>query len=90
MEEHPDHIDIRLRRAFRLLTSRVPTPAEASILTKMYNEQREHFTQSPEDAIALLDTGMSPRDSELPVDDHAAMTIVVEALMNFDECMMKH
>jgi len=89
IHKHPAHLNIRLQTAFRLLTSRMPTSAEEAILKRMYNEQREHFEQSNEDAAALLDTGSSPRDSDLPEDEHAAMTIVVQALMNFDECMTK-
>ncbi len=90
IHEHPDRVDARLQIAFRMLTSRLPTSAELAILERMYNEQREHFAQATDDAIALLDTGVSPRDPDLASDDHAAMTVVVEALMNFDECMTKH
>lgn len=90
IQEHPDEIAARLSMAFRLLTSRTATEKETEILQQMYEEQREHFAAATEDALALLETGASPRDESLSAEDHAAMTVVVEALMNFDESMTKH
>lgn len=90
IHEHPEDVEARLPIAFRLLTSRTPTEKETEILRQMYDEQREHYVTATEDAVALLNTGASPRDENLPAEDHAAMTVVVEALMNFDESMTKH
>ena len=87
--QHGDAIDLRLQSAFRLLTSRVPSPKEQAILLRLYNEQRDHFAASPNDATAFLAVGDSPRNDELNPADHAATTVVVKALMSFDECVTK-
>jgi hypothetical protein len=79
----------RIREAFRLLTSRLPTDRELRILLQLYGEQREHFAKSPDDALAFLKIGEAPRDESLSPADHAATSVVVEAIFNFDECVTK-
>jgi hypothetical protein len=79
----------RIRTAFRLLTSRLPTDRELRILLQLYEEQREHFAKSPDDALAFLKIGEAPRDESLSPADHAATSVVVEAIFNFDECVTK-
>lgn len=89
MHEHPEDITEGLPVAFRLLTSREPSEREQNILRQMFEAQRAHYEGANEDAIALLDTGASPRDCELSAADHAALTVAIAALMNFDESMTK-
>jgi hypothetical protein len=40
-------------------------------------------------AKALLKIGESPRDARLPVADHAALTVVAQAVMNLDDCLTR-
>ena len=87
IQQKGDDIDQRYQNAFRLMTSRTPTDREQAILSKLYHEQRDHFRASPSDASALLAIGDSPRDTQLNATDHAATTVVIKALMNFDECV---
>jgi hypothetical protein len=82
-------VEARLNTAFRLLTSRVPTAKEKEILKRLYDEQREHYANHRPDAAKLLATGESPRDQKIDLVDHAAMTMVVNMLMSFDECVTK-
>jgi hypothetical protein len=82
-------VDARLSTAFRLLTSRVPTAKEMEILQRLYNEQRGHYASHLPDATKLLATGEAPRDQKIDVVNHAAMTVVVNTLMSFDECVTK-
>jgi hypothetical protein len=89
IKEHRDAPDKRIQSAFRLLTSRAPTDRERQILLQLYTEQREHFAKSPEDAGAFLKTGDTPRDQTLDPADHAATTVLVATLLNFDECVTK-
>ena len=89
MGQHGDDIEARLRTAFRLLTSRVPSPQEQAILTRLYQDQRAHFTAVSADAVALLTVGDTPRNDKLNAADHAAMTVVIQTLMSFDECVTK-
>jgi len=89
IQQHADSVDARLDAAFRLLTSRTATEKETAILRRLYQEQQARFSASPADATALLTVGDSPRNDKLNVTDHAATTIVIQALMNFDECVTK-
>jgi hypothetical protein len=81
--------DDRLTYAFRLLTSRRPTPREVASLQALYAAEHQQYTARPDDARALLALGEHPRDPALPLPDVAALTIVVNTLMNYDEAYMK-
>lgn len=76
-------------RAFRTLTSRSPSDDEIIVLVSMYDGQQSRFRDHQQAALDLLAIGQSPRDESIPAADHAALTIVVLALMNHDECVMK-
>ena len=79
----------RLTTAFRLATSRYPSARELDLLGQMYHEQRARFEKQPALAEALLKTGDSPRDTKLPAVEHAALTVVTQAVMNLDDCVTK-
>lgn len=89
IKQHPSSVDSRLASAFRLLTSRTPTEKETAILVRLYGDQKSYFAAAPTDATALLTVGDSPRDDKLNAADHSAMTVVIQALMSFDECVTK-
>lgn len=89
IQQHPESVDNRLNTAFRLLTSRASTDKEANILRRLYQDQQARFSASPADAIAMLTVGDSPRNDKLNAADHAATTVVIQAVMNFDECVTK-
>jgi hypothetical protein len=55
----------------------------------MYHEQKERFVQKPQLAEALLKIGDSPRNTRLPAADHAALTVVTQAVMNHDDCVSR-
>ena len=75
--------------AFRWLTSRWPTEPEARILERMFERQRARFAGAPAEAEALLKVGEAPRDVTIDLADHAALSVVVGALFNHDECVTK-
>jgi hypothetical protein len=79
----------RLTTAFRLATSRHPSERELAVLTRLYREQKERFQKSPRLAEALLKVGESPRDAGLPAAEHAALTVVAQAVMNLDDCLSR-
>jgi hypothetical protein len=89
IQQHPDSVDARLQAAFRLLTSRAPTERETAILSRLYRDQQTHFAATTANATALLTVGDSPRDMKLNPTDHAAMTVVVQTLLSFDDCVTK-
>jgi hypothetical protein len=85
LKEFPRNEAARNREAFRRLTGREPDKTEAQILAQLFAEQREEFKFDSEGAKKLLSTGASKWDETLPLDEFAAMTTLVNAIMNFDE-----
>lgn len=77
----------RLTWAFRVVTARAPTARELARLRDYLVQQQAHFSDSPEDAAALLSVGASMRDGSLAVADHAAWTMVANLLLNLDEVL---
>lgn len=78
-----------IRTAFRLMTSRTPSAKETDLLSRLYQDQKTHFEANPDSTKAFLSVGDSARDEQLDSAQHAALTVVVQELMNFDECVMK-
>ncbi|MEO8078622.1 MAG: DUF1553 domain-containing protein, partial [Acidobacteriota bacterium] len=75
----------RNREAFRALVGRAPDETESDILARLFAEQRELFARNTGDAAKLLAVGESKSDATLPPVVVAAMTTVVNAIMNYDE-----
>ncbi|MFT4565135.1 MAG: hypothetical protein ACI9FN_000083 [Saprospiraceae bacterium] len=83
------NLEKRITTAFRLLTSRKPTKEQLNLLELLYQEEEARFQQTPKAAIQYLQTGQfAPMDS-LPPISLAAMSLVVNTIMNFDEFYMK-
>jgi hypothetical protein len=75
--------------AFRRAVGRTPRQEEAEVLQRLSREQLELFEADPTAVMALLGTGDAPRDEALPAAQIAAAAVVVNALLNFDACVMK-
>jgi hypothetical protein len=84
-----DNISLCIGNGFRLLTSRTPSPSELETLTRLYYEQKRHFEAAVDDAKLFVAIGDSPRDEQLDAAKVAAMTVVMNTLMSFDECVTK-
>jgi hypothetical protein len=69
--------------------SRRPDAREAEILTALYEEQRTYFAAHPEEAEALLAVGQRAADPGLDPVSAAAATMLAQALLNHDECVVK-
>jgi hypothetical protein len=89
LKRFPKDEAARNREAFRALAGRAPDKAETKILAKLYAEQKAEFAQNPEGAKKLLNIGASKRDETLPPAEFAAMTTLVNAIMNFDEFVVQ-
>jgi hypothetical protein len=74
---------------FRTLTSRRPSASEHKTLHVFYERQRARFANNPDRAGELLCVGDTPTNAELPKEQLAAMTMVANILMSFDEAVMK-
>ena len=73
--------------AFYRLTSRRPDPDELAIMTDLFDVQLAEFSTQPEQAAAFLSIGQAPTSGQVPADQLAAGTIVVNALMNLHESL---
>lgn len=76
--------------AFRTTTSRFPESYERDSLIRLHKEYLEEFQSKPENAEKLLSAGESPRDTDLPVADLAAWTMVCHLLLNLSETVTQN
>ena len=81
--------DARIRYAFRLALSRNPSPAEAMVLLKTFEQRRAKYQQDRAAAKALLSHGDSARNESLNEPELAAWTAVMSLLLNLDEAITK-
>jgi hypothetical protein len=79
----------RLAYGFRLLTARIPGPAEMQVMRKNLNFHRDYFNSQPERAHSLLKQGDSPRDPALKPSELAAYASVASLMLNLDEVVTK-
>lgn len=89
LKEHAGETEPVLSAMFRMVTSRVPTAAEAQVLENLFEQQLALFTQHPDQAKDYLTVGELQIDPQLNPVQLAAMTAVANALLNFDECVVK-
>lgn len=75
--------------AFSALTARKPVPDELQLLENRLVATREQFREDPQSSTALLSVGESPRDGTIDVAHHAALTTIINTLMNLDEFLVK-
>lgn len=87
---HPEDNQQLLRDMFYWLTSRPPDAQQLALIVQMFEEQLEHFAAHPESAAEYLAIGDSPRDKRVAVPRLAALTVVANALFNYDECVILH
>ena len=79
----------QLAWVFPLVTGRHAGERELTVLTQMYEEQSKLFAGDPSSAERLLNMGDARGDATLPVTDRAAATVIAQALLNFDETLMR-
>jgi hypothetical protein len=89
LTEGGDSAETRLTFAFRLATSRTPTPSELAMLKTSLQKYTERFRQSPGAAEQFVSQGEAPRNKSLDVVDLAAHTAVASILINMDESISK-
>ncbi|PHS02364.1 MAG: hypothetical protein COA78_21515 [Blastopirellula sp.] len=89
IERHPEDIDAQLVDMFRLLTSRKPSDPELTLLRELFDSELAHFTDHPDEAKKYLENGDSRIDAKLNKIAVAALAVVTNTVMNFDECVTK-
>ena len=86
---HFEQLDDQLTFSFQSLVTRVPDSRELDVLRRLYDQQYAIFAEQPDEAQQLLSIGDLVVDEELNPIALAAMTMVTEGLMSFDETVMK-
>ena len=78
-----------IKNAFYKITSREAKSAEINLLSDIYNSELTRFKENENDADALLSIGYSNHDEDLDKSNAAALTVVVNAILNLDEAKYK-
>jgi hypothetical protein len=78
-----------LALGFERLTSRPPDAREQTILRDMHAAQTAWYNDHPEEAAKFVALGQSKVDASLPAVDLAAMTAVINALLDYDNTVVK-
>jgi len=87
--EYQGDVEKMIVGGWRLCLSQNPSPVEIEILSRLYREQLDYFRAHPAEAESLLKLGNSPRAQDIPVPEAAAATILSQALLNHDFCVVK-
>ncbi|MDI9636649.1 PSD1 and planctomycete cytochrome C domain-containing protein [Kamptonema cortianum] len=86
----PGNDQKRLAVMFERVTGRLPAPNEQVWLLDFLNRQRKSFEAQPGAAEKSLMVGESPRDTNLPANEHAAWTLLANLILNLDEALTQH
>jgi hypothetical protein len=88
---HEGGITLMDRATFimRSLTSRYPGERERAALESLYREQYDDFRSGVSDARKLLAVGDAPVDSGIEPAECAALTVLAQVVLNYDETVMK-
>ena len=84
-----DDANQQMDYAFRLCTSRQPTPAERQRLVALYEQQLKSFEHDTQSAEELVNQGAAERPANLDVRKLAAWMMVANVLLNLDETITK-
>lgn len=79
----------RIRKAFRMTTSRMPKAEELEVFRALLEESRNSFQSNPADAKALIAMGEYPVGQGIDQLELAAYTIVTSAILNLNESISK-
>jgi hypothetical protein len=75
----------QIRFGFRLVLCRDPKHIEAAELRELYDKTHDFYGENPDQAKQLLSVGERPRNANLDLATHAALTFVATTLFNLDE-----
>lgn len=89
LREEAGGVRAQIARGYRLLTSRPPDAEEVALLANLYEEELRAFEADRGSALDLLAVGEYPRDERLDPAQLAALTVVANTMMNFDEAVIK-
>lgn len=88
--EAPDAtFEERLNRAFIQATARPADAIRTRLMKALYQSQKEHFTQNPELAEKLANTGEYTKPKDMDLAEVAAWTMITSAILNLDEVLTR-
>jgi hypothetical protein len=82
-------LDARLTHAFRRVLCRAPTDQDLKLLRRAFERQAAIYRANADAAKSLLSVGTAKRDEALNPTDHAALSAVCLAILNFDESLTR-
>ena len=88
MTRHGDMLDARWNELFRRLLSRPPNDKERKVVQQLYREQQTYFSEDHQRVEEFLDVGARAANPSLNRADLAATTVVVQAILAYDETIM--
>ena len=88
-KEQDGNIENQIDHGFRLLTGRHPNTRESVILRRHFQEELIRYRNSDSAVAELLSIGEYKIDATLDAARTAALTMVMNTLMNYDEFYMK-
>ncbi|MHB1560386.1 MAG: DUF1553 domain-containing protein [Isosphaeraceae bacterium] len=83
-------LDDRVTFLFRVTTGRRPRVREVATLEALHRDQLDEFRSGRSDAAMILAVGDAPHDPAIDPSEHVAMTVLAQALLNYDEVVNKH
>jgi hypothetical protein len=89
LAEYDGQVDQVLDRAFYLLTTRQPDDVERRIMARMHAGQLDWYRCHPDDAAMFVAVGDARPNESLAAADVAAAAGVINALLNYDGCVVK-
>jgi hypothetical protein len=87
--EGRDRPEDQIQYGFRRVCGRAPSSKEAALLLEQYETALNRFSGDAAAIDAILGVGEAPIDSRLEGEKTAALTIVVNTVMNFDDAYTK-
>jgi hypothetical protein len=89
MRKHGDRWEAALDEAWLALTGRSPDATEGDVVRRLYREQLDYFQESPDAAKQFLQIGELSTADSMSRTKLAALTVVANALMNYDEFVVQ-
>ncbi len=87
--KHDNNQEAVLKELFRSLTSRVPSQRELEVLKKLASQQQEYFQADAKRVENYLKIGDSPVNAKVDKVRLAVSASIANALMSYDEAIMK-
>ena len=82
-------IDAVINEMFTEAIGRKPSDKESNLMSDLFREQKENFSNDKESAKNYLSIGDKAYDPNIPVEDIAALGVLATAIFNLWESMAK-